>query len=122
MNDLDRLRRQGIQPTPQRLAVAACVLDSPQHPSADEVFARVQALCPTIARATVYNTLHLFVAKGLLQEHLLREGSVVFDPHVAPHHHLIDDETGEIIDIPWDAVQVAGWRTWTGTKCANTRS
>lgn len=105
---IDLLRRHGIQPTPQRLAVAQFVLATRAHPSADEVFASVRRTCPTISRATVYNTLNLLVEKGLLRQQHLREGIVVFDAHVAAHHHFIDEETGEIHDVPWDAVNVSG--------------
>jgi Fur family transcriptional regulator, iron response regulator len=59
-----------------------------------------------LSRATVYNTLNLFVEKGLLRELVLAEGKVVFDPKLSPHHHFIDDETQNIVDIPWDALQV----------------
>ena len=38
----------------------------------------------------------------------MKEGAAVFDPHVAPHHHFIDEETGKVFDIPWDAVKVTG--------------
>jgi Fe2+ or Zn2+ uptake regulation protein len=37
---------------------------------------------------------------------VLAEGRVVFDPRLEPHHHFIDDETGEIEDVPWAAVKV----------------
>ena len=70
------LRTQGIQPTPQRIAVAEYVLQTKTHPSADEVWEEVQRTCPTISRGTVYNTLNLFVEKGLLQPQLLREGTI----------------------------------------------
>ncbi len=105
---IEILRRHGIQPTPQRLAVAQLVLATRAHPSADEVYAGVRRACPTISRATVYNTLHLMVEKGLLRQQHLREGIVVFDAHVAAHHHFIDEDTGEIHDVPWDAVHVSG--------------
>jgi Fur family iron response transcriptional regulator len=100
------LRRHGIQPSAQRLAVAAYVLGTPEHPSADEVWGRIQATFPMISRATVYNTLNLFVRKGLLRPLALAEGKVVFDPNVERHHHFIDDATGEIHDVPWDALDV----------------
>ena len=102
------LRTQGIQPTPQRIAVAEYVLETEAHPSADEVWEEVQRTCPTISRGTVYNTLNLFVEKGLLRPQLLRGGTVVFDPHVDAHHHFIDEETGRIYDVPWQAVTVSG--------------
>jgi Fur family iron response transcriptional regulator len=100
------LRRHGIQPSAQRLAVADYVLGTPEHPSADQVWSTIRASFPLISRATVYNTLNLFVRKGLLRQLALAEGKVVFDPNVQPHHHFIDDATGEIHDVPWDALDV----------------
>jgi len=40
-----------------------------------------------------------------LEGHLV-EGKVVFDPKLDRHHHFIDDETGQIEDIPWSALAV----------------
>lgn len=103
-----RLRRHGIQPTPQRIAVAQCVFTDPSHPTAERVWARVKRKHPTVSRATIYNTLNLFVAKRLLREQVLHGGTVVFDPNVEAHHHFIDQETGAIVDVPWDALRVTG--------------
>lgn len=105
---IELLRQSGIQPTPQRIAVAEFILGSKTHPSADEVFAMVRQTCPTVSRATVYNTLNLLVEKGLIRQQVLREGTIIFDSHVAAHHHFVDEETGEIYDVPWEAVQVSG--------------
>lgn len=101
-----QLKNVGIQPSAQRMAVANYVLTTEAHPSADEVLAEVQAHFPMLSRATVYNTLNLFVEKGLLRQLILAEGRTVFDPCLEPHHHFIDDESGRIEDIPWDAVDV----------------
>jgi len=84
------------------------VLEAKSHPTADEVWEKVRARNPTLSRATVYNTLNLFVEKGLLRTQAVREGALVFDPRVARHHHLIDEETGAIHDVPWEAVKVTG--------------
>jgi Fe2+ or Zn2+ uptake regulation protein len=100
------LERSGIQPSAHRMAVAHYVLGTAEHPSADQVLAKVSAKFPYISRATVYNTLNLFVEKGLLQELYLAEGKVVFDPKLDRHHHFIDEETGIIQDVPWEDVQV----------------
>jgi Fe2+ or Zn2+ uptake regulation protein len=105
---IETLNQFGIQPTPQRIAVAEFVLRTDKHPTADEVWARVRKGCPTLSRATVYNTLNLFAEKGLLKLQPLKEGVVVFDAHVKPHHHFIDEATGKVYDVPWDAVKVTG--------------
>jgi Fur family transcriptional regulator, iron response regulator len=106
-----RLRDSGIQPSAQRVAVADYVLRTIEHPSADLVWKRVREHFPWISRATVYNTLNLFVEKGLLQRLNLSEDSVVFDPITDTHHHFIDEQTGVIHDIPWDRVQVCNVET-----------
>ncbi|HSB68322.1 MAG TPA: Fur family transcriptional regulator [Candidatus Methylomirabilis sp.] len=113
---LKKLAAYGIQPTPQRIAVAEYVLNTVNHPTADEVWMNVRDRCPTLSRATVYNTLNLFAEKGLLRTLSLKEGVAVFDPHVAPHHHFIDEETGNVLDIPWDAVKVTGEKSLQGLE------
>ncbi|MFO0598445.1 MAG: Fur family transcriptional regulator [Myxococcaceae bacterium] len=103
---VQRLKDAGVQPSAQRLAVADYVLSTDAHPSADEVLSVVQANFPMLSRATVYNTLNLFVEKGLLRQLVLAEGRTVFDPCLEPHHHFIDEDTGRIEDVPWDALKV----------------
>jgi Fe2+ or Zn2+ uptake regulation protein len=102
------LRRHGIQATPQRIAVAEYVRAAKTHPSADRVWEQVRRRCPTLSRATVYNTLNLFAEKGLIKAQVLKEGTVVFDPRVDAHHHFIDLDTGKIYDVPWEALKVSG--------------
>jgi Fe2+ or Zn2+ uptake regulation protein len=100
------LRDHGIQPSAQRVAVGDYVLHTGEHPSADLVWKRVRERFPWISRATVYNTLNLFVENGLLQRLNLSEDSIVFDPITETHHHFIDEKSGTIHDVPWDRVQV----------------
>jgi Fe2+ or Zn2+ uptake regulation protein len=107
-NAISLLRKCGIQPTPQRMAVVNYILKTTTHPSADEVLDKVRKECPTLSRATVYNTLNLMVKKSLLKTQVLREGTVVFDPNIKRHHHFIDEVSGKIYDIPWDALKVTG--------------
>lgn len=105
------LRGRGVKPTPQRLEVARYVLGARNHPSAEQVFEQVRRTCPTVSRATVYNTLNLLTEKGLLVARILREGAVVFDSTLERHHHFVDDDTGEVLDIPWDALKISGTRS-----------
>ena len=75
---------------------------------------RVSRKFPSVSRATVYNTLNLFVEKGLLRRYALPQGRVVFDPNIADHHHFIEEATGVIHDIPWDAVRVSNLESLDG--------
>ena len=101
------LQEHGINPSAQRVAIAQYVLRTEKHPSAEQVLTRVRRKFPMVSRATVYNTLNLFVEKGLLRRHSLPEGTIVFDANVENHHHFIDEATGAIHDVPWDAVRVS---------------
>ncbi len=103
---IQQLESHGVQPSAHRVAVAQYVLNTHDHPSADRVWSRVRERFPMISRATVYNTLNLFVQKGLLRELHLSPDSVVFDPNLEKHHHLVDEETGRIHDIEWDQIEV----------------
>jgi Fe2+ or Zn2+ uptake regulation protein len=102
------LRNGGVRPTLQRIAVAKFVLNIKSHLSADEVLEQVRRQHPTISRATVYNTLNLLADRGLVKAQILKEGIVVFDSNIERHHHFIDDDTGNIYDLPWEALKVTG--------------
>jgi len=103
---IELLTQHGIQPSAHRVAVAQYVLTTQEHPSAERVWARVRSRFPMISRATVYNTLNLFVEKALLRELHLSPDSVVFDPNMDRHHHLIDEDNGRIFDVAWGDVEV----------------
>jgi Fur family iron response transcriptional regulator len=102
----DFLANVGIQPSAQRVAIAEYILWTHDHPTADQVWQRVREVLPMISRATVYNTLNLFVREELIQALTLADGKIVFDPNVHPHHHFIEEGSGRIHDIPWEALEV----------------
>lgn len=106
INLRESLAEHGIRPSAHRLAVAEYVLTTPDHPSADRVWREVASRFPAISRATVYNTLNLFVEKGILRALHLDPESVVFDPRIDTHHHFVDEKTGAIHDVDWEKVQV----------------
>lgn len=105
----ERLVAAGIQPSAQRLAIGEYVLFTEDHPSADDVLLKMTgsgSRISMISRATVYNTLNLFVEKGLLRELVIEEGHVVFDPRLESHHHFVDTKSGRIFDLPPGSVPV----------------
>jgi len=108
------LRNVGLLPTPQRLAVARFVLATTSHPTADQVLEQARRDCPTLSRATVYNTLRSFSEKGLVKLQTIREGVVVFDANVRRHHHFVDEDTGKVHDVPWESLRVSGQERLTG--------
>jgi Fur family iron response transcriptional regulator len=99
-----RLRAHGITPTPQRVAIARVLFERPDHWSADRILALVNADKASTSKATVYNTLRLFLEKKIVRELIIDPNRVVYDPNMTPHHHFYDVITGELSDIPADAV------------------
>ncbi len=62
------LREHKIMPTQQRLRIARVILDEKDKKmSAEEIYRAVNGPWPPVSRATVNNTLRLFVSQGLLQ-------------------------------------------------------
>ena len=64
-----------------------------------------------LSRATVYNTLKLFTARGLLRELAIEPGKTMFDSNPEPHHHLYNSATGELTDIPVNSLTLSGQPT-----------
>lgn len=102
------LLRAGIPVTAQRLAIARVLLPQPVHLSADQVQHRASHYTSGLSRATVYNTLKLFTAHGLLRELAVEPGKTMFDSNPQPHHHLYNSATGELTDIPADTLRLSG--------------
>lgn len=102
------LRAQGIHPTRQRVEIALALFVRHEHLSADQVLARVNESNPGTSRATVYNTLRLFVDKGLVREVIVNPTRVFYDSNVEPHYHLYDLDTGCLTDIPAASVTISG--------------
>lgn len=94
------LRGAGLKLTPQRLAIVEAFADDPTHPTAQEIFERLQRRLPTMSFATVYTTLDTLAAAGLCTVRALSPGPARFDPNVAPHGHAVCDACGALIDLP----------------------
>lgn len=113
----DLLNERGVQPTPQRLDVAEAILTQPQHLSADQIIAKMRRMGSRVSKATVYNTLNLFCERGLLRTVEVDPTRLFYDSTIEPHHHFFDVDTGELVDIPLDQVDIAlGTPLPTGTE------
>jgi Fur family transcriptional regulator, iron response regulator len=107
-NLADALRAHGINPTHQRIEIAHALYSRHEHLSADQVLAIVNQRHPETSRATVYNTLNLFVEKRLIREVIVDPSRVFYDPNTSAHYHIYDVETGKLIDIDAAEVRIEG--------------
>ena len=102
----ERLSAHGVTPTAQRIAVASVLLGRPQHLSAEQIQAALRQAGERVSKATVYNTLRLFSAKGLIREVIVDPSRVFYDSTTSEHHHFFNVDTGELSDIAPGGVAV----------------
>ena len=102
------LREHGITPTHQRMEIAQVLFERHAHLSADQILAIVNTRHAETSKATVYNTLRLFLEKRLVRELIVDPARIVYDPNTTPHHHLYDVVTGQLTDIPAGDIKVLG--------------
>lgn len=107
-NLADKLRAHEINPTHQRIEIAHALFSRCEHLSADQVMAIVNERHSETSKATVYNTLNLFVEKKLIREVIVDPSKVLYDPNTSPHYHMYDVESGKITDIDATDIRVSG--------------
>jgi Fur family peroxide stress response transcriptional regulator len=97
-----KLRSAGYRITPQRLAIIKILVESRDHPSAEQIYQQVQKDFPTTSLATVYNTLERLKEMGEVLELPFSGGSRYdgLNPH--PHPHLHCTVCGAIEDLDID--------------------
>lgn len=94
-----KLADSGLRNTPQREIIYSILTEKRDHPTADEVFARVKAEMPTISLATVYNCLEALVQCSLVRQVNFERGPTRYCPNLLPHAHFHDEVTGSTYDI-----------------------
>jgi Fur family iron response transcriptional regulator len=100
-----RLAECGIRVTDQRLQIASILLGAPQHLSAEQVAEALRRGGARVSKATVYNTLNLLAASGLIRQLTLDGSCAWFDSNVEPHYHFHDKQTGALSDVALSDVQ-----------------
>jgi len=100
---LKRLQDAGITPTIQRLAILEHLEKTRTHPTADEVFAGIRKIYPTLARATVYNTLEALTQAGTILRLTIDPSAARYDADLEPHIHFRCRVCEALIDLPVEA-------------------
>jgi len=97
---MEQLRRLGVRVTPQRLFVLEALEQGGGHMTAEEIMRWAIQRYPAINLATVYRTLDLLMAVGLVAQMHLDAGATSFELIGAePHHHLVCEQCGAIIEM-----------------------
>lgn len=107
-NLAETLRSRGINPTHQRIEIAFALFSRHEHLSADQIMAIVNERHSETSKATVYNTLNLFVEKGLVREVIVDPSRVFYDPNTDPHYHIYDVSSGRLTDVAAGDLKISG--------------
>ena len=99
----DRVRQllasHGVTVTTQRVKIGHILFARPRHLSAEQILEELTVETARVSKATVYNTLNLFVEKGLVRPVHIDGSRILYDSTTKPHHHILNVDTGELTDV-----------------------
>ena len=103
MDRLEELcREHGVRLTEQRRIVLEVLESATDHPCTFEIHRRA-SVGHRIGVATVYRALNSLSSAGLVTRHIFRDGKARYErTGGAPHPHLIDVATGDIVELEDD--------------------
>ena len=102
---LEKCLSQNIRMTSQRQAIVKVIEDSEDHPDVDLLYRRSVEVDNTISIATVYRTVKLLEEAGVIERLEFGDGRARYEESGEHHEHLVDIETGEVIEFYNEALE-----------------
>ena len=95
------LRKAGLKVTHPRMRILQLLEQAkPRHMTAEDIYRLLLDQGEDIGLATVYRVLTQFEAAGLVLKHNFESGQSVYELDRGQHHdHMVDIETGKIIEF-----------------------
>ena len=102
-----RLRKYGLRPTRQRVALAHLLFaKGDRHLTVEELHEEAVTAGVPVSLATVYNTLHQFTEARMIRVLAVEGAKTYFDTNVSDHHHFFVEGENEVLDIPVNNLQI----------------
>jgi Fur family iron response transcriptional regulator len=102
-----KLRRSGLRPTKQRIALAGLLFaKGDRHLTVEELHEEAISADFPVSLATVYNTLHQFTEAGLIRVLAVESSKTYFDTNVSDHHHFFVEGENKLLDIPVNNISI----------------
>ena len=95
----DKCLKVGLRMTLPRKIILEVIEDSEDHPDVEEMYRRAVTRDKSISIATVYRTIKLFEEAGIIERLDIGDGRARYEEAGEHHEHLVDVETGEIIEF-----------------------
>tara|TARA_B100001540_G_C15588555_1_gene542925 strand:+ start:341 stop:745 length:405 start_codon:yes stop_codon:yes gene_type:complete len=96
---LEKCNKKGLRITNQRELVISIIENSTDHPNVDELYKRASIKDKSVSIATVYRTVKLLEDAKVIDKHEFGDGKARYEQTREHHEHLIDVETGEVIEF-----------------------
>lgn len=93
------LRTHGLKPTPQRLAILSFLAGTKAHPSAQAIYNALKPTHPAMSFNTVYATIEVLEAAGLIQRFDPGQGTFRYDGNPTPHAHVTCVKCARVDDL-----------------------
>ena len=94
------LSKHGIRSSTPRLMIYKYLYEQRNHPTVDMIYTDLSPTLPSLSKTTVYNTLKLFVSKGVAQTLTIEENEARFDADMSVHGHFKCKSCGNLFDLP----------------------
>ena len=99
---IEKLRSLGLRPTKQRIEICKLLFNRKKtfHFTISDLSKILKKETSNkISLATLYNTIISFKKKGYLKEISINSDKSYFDTNTSNHHHFINENTNEIVDL-----------------------
>lgn len=99
-NIIEHLKIHDIKPSYQRIKIFEYLLNKKTHPTVDEIYQEIVKEIPTLSKTTVYNTLSIFIQKGIVMMITIEENETRYDADITTHGHFKCSVCNKVYDIP----------------------
>jgi len=103
----DLLKKRGVRPSNPRVKIYEYLCEKKNHPSVDIIYTALKENLPCLSRTTVYNTLNLFLEKGIVRQVIVEDNEARYDADTSSHGHFRCDVCGKIYDFEVDDVEIS---------------
>ena len=102
---IEKLKKNNIRMTSQRIAILEFLARDGNHPTANEIYQALKDKNPNMSIATIYNNLLFFKKAGILKEIPFGEGSNRYDLTDTKHYHAVCEHCGKVVDFDYQELE-----------------
>ncbi|MGE5396215.1 MAG: Fur family transcriptional regulator [Chitinophagales bacterium] len=106
----------GIKPSPYRMRIYQYLVEHRNHPNVDMIYQELVDELPTLSKTTLYNTLSLFLEKGITIPITIAENEMRYDADTSIHGHFQCKVCGKIDDLRLNMPSIQSLKNYMVTE------